>query len=144
MNITDQSPYRSIERPQTQVMIWNAYQAINNYDWRTSTTSMQIRAQIGPVQGPLGKRGTCGTKAGVSKDVGSAGGSLMIPADVPDGGSGVHARIERPAAAGSAFNEEDSPLSIAREVRPGVNKRLPYIQPPRGIAQCVVWVLNPS
>ena len=62
---------------------------------------------------------------------------------MPDGGSGVHAKIERPAAAGSAFNEEDSPLSIAREVRPGVNKRLPYPQPPRGIAQCVSRIEKP-
>ena len=104
-------------------MIWNAYQAINNYDWRTSTTSMQIRAQIGPVQGPLGKRGTCGTKAGVSKDVGSAGGSLMIPADA---GWRKRRTCENrtPSCRWLGLQRGRlSSLSIARDVRPGSGVR---------------------
>ena len=64
------------------MMIWKAYQARNHCDSRTIsiTAWMQIRAESGPIQGPLGRRATCGMKGAVSKRVVVAGGSLRIPA----------------------------------------------------------------
>ena len=104
------------------MVICNAYQARNNYEWRTSTTWMQIRAQSGPIQGPLGRRATCGMKGGVSKRVAEAGGSLRIPAH---GGwrQGHKCESAMPSRRQTRPLNERALPSIARGFRPRLGSR---------------------